>query len=254
MLLVERASGRMLLGLVAITAALLASPVQAGNPKKPSPQQTRSVQQPRPQPARSPQQFRSAPRVGGLQQHGASLPSPNAPRNEGLHIGGGLSTGRSPASHRAFGSGTTLSTGGATTRHFGVTGSGAGIRHFGSPAGQDAAGRSVPHRVTGGRGYVYRGRTFSAFHADPYRWPHGFRYERYAVGYALPRAFWTRDYYIDDYAVYDLDPPPPAFEWVRYGPDILLVDLASGQISQVVYGAFDDTSPDQGAADAPADQ
>ena len=49
-------------------------------------------------------------------------------------------------------------------------------------------------------------------------------------------------------AVYDLDPPPPAFEWVRYGPDILLIDLGSGQIAQVIYGAFDDASSDEGAA------
>jgi Ni/Co efflux regulator RcnB len=112
----------------------------------------------------------------------------------------------------------------------------------------------APHRVAGGRGYIYRGRSFAAFHADPYRWPTGFHYERYAVGYALPRTFWTRDYYIDNYAVYDLDPPPPAFEWVRYGPDILLIDLDSGQISQVIYGAFDEASADQGPADALSNQ
>jgi Ni/Co efflux regulator RcnB len=109
--------------------------------------------------------------------------------------------------------------------------------------------------MRGGRNYTYHGHTLSRFRAAPYRWPHGYRYRRYAVGYALPQRYWIHDYYIDNYADYELDPPPQDFQWVRYGPDILLVDLNSGAIAQVIYGAFDDSAGAQDpSADAPPDQ
>jgi Ni/Co efflux regulator RcnB len=115
------------------------------------------------------------------------------------------------------------------------------------------AANSAPRRIQGGRSYIYNGRTLSAFHASPYHWPHGYRYHRYAVGYRLPHSFWIRDYYLDNYTDYGFDPPPVDFEWVRYGPDALLIDLDSGAIAQVVYGAFDDTTAGDEAADAPPD-
>ncbi len=35
-----------------------------------------------------------------------------------------------------------------------------------------------------------------------------------------------------------LEAPPPGCVWVRYGPDLLLVQRYSGQIVDVIYGAF----------------
>jgi Ni/Co efflux regulator RcnB len=32
--------------------------------------------------------------------------------------------------------------------------------------------------------------------------------------------------------------PPPGFVWVRFGPDLLLVNRHTGQIADVIYGAF----------------
>ena len=41
-----------------------------------------------------------------------------------------------------------------------------------------------------------------------------------------------------DYWLFGLDVPPYGYEWVRYGPDALLIDLRSGEVIQVVYGRF----------------
>jgi len=35
-----------------------------------------------------------------------------------------------------------------------------------------------------------------------------------------------------------LGPPPHGFVWVRYGPDLLLVNRRTGRIVDVIYGAF----------------
>jgi Ni/Co efflux regulator RcnB len=32
--------------------------------------------------------------------------------------------------------------------------------------------------------------------------------------------------------------PPKGYRWVRYGPDLLLVNVRTGRISDVIYGAF----------------
>jgi Ni/Co efflux regulator RcnB len=102
--------------------------------------------------------------------------------------------------------------------------------------------------------FTYRGHSFGRIGAPAYRWPFGYHYTRYEVGGYLPRTFWVPDYYVPNYAVYGLDAPPPNFQWVRYGADLLLVDLTSGSISQVVYGAYDDPSGEDASADAPPAQ
>jgi Ni/Co efflux regulator RcnB len=61
----------------------------------------------------------------------------------------------------------------------------------------------------------------------------------------LPRAFWVRHWYITDYATYGVDPPPPDYQWIRYGPDLLLVNLDTGSIDQVQYGVFADEGDQQ---------
>jgi Ni/Co efflux regulator RcnB len=126
---------------------------------------------------------------------------------------------------------------------------GVGERSQGTPQRFGGGGERSPHfgateagprRSPSGREFVYHGQHFARFAGPHYHWPHGGRYHRYAVGYRLPRDYFIRDYYIDDYDDYGLASPPPDFEWIRYGPDILLVDLDTGEIAQTVYGAFDE--------------
>jgi Ni/Co efflux regulator RcnB len=54
----------------------------------------------------------------------------------------------------------------------------------------------------------------------------------------LPPLFLVPGYYYADYAALGLPPPDPGFQWVRYGPDLLLVNIATGAVVDVVYGAF----------------
>jgi Ni/Co efflux regulator RcnB len=50
--------------------------------------------------------------------------------------------------------------------------------------------------------------------------------------------FLASTYFYDNYAALGLGPPPPSYRWVRYGPDLLLVNVATGRIVDVVDGAF----------------
>jgi hypothetical protein len=69
----------------------------------------------------------------------------------------------------------------------------------------------------------------------PY-WPAGFH--RWGYGEYLPRALLAPAAYVVDYASYELGAPPADCEWVRNGPDALLVNLDTGMVIQVVPGAF----------------
>jgi Ni/Co efflux regulator RcnB len=35
-----------------------------------------------------------------------------------------------------------------------------------------------------------------------------------------------------------LEGPPYGYRWVRYGPDLLLVNTRTGRIEDAIYGAF----------------
>lgn len=68
--------------------------------------------------------------------------------------------------------------------------------------------------------------------------PAGYAYRRYTIGARLEPAFFARDYWLTDYATYDLIAPPDGYTWVRFGPDALLIDEDSGEVVRVVYGIF----------------
>jgi len=76
------------------------------------------------------------------------------------------------------------------------------------------------------------------YHAPRYRRPHGWYYRRWSFGDFLPSLFWSNQYWIGNYGLYDLPPPPPGAVWVRYGDDALLIDRYSGEVIDVVYGIF----------------
>jgi Nickel/cobalt transporter regulator len=87
---------------------------------------------------------------------------------------------------------------------------------------------------------AYRGRNIERVHVHPFVYPQGYGYQRWAIGARLPPIFFTPDYYYADWAALGLDPPPPGYQWVRYGPDMLLVELDDGQVVDVVYDVFYD--------------
>ena len=90
----------------------------------------------------------------------------------------------------------------------------------------------------GGPQFTYHGHPFNRVRVNPYIYPPGWAYRQWAVGAFLPPLFLTPDYFFADWAALGLDPPPPGYQWVRYGPDLLLVEQDNGQVVDVVYGAF----------------
>lgn len=98
--------------------------------------------------------------------------------------------------------------------------------------------------MANGRHYMYHGRSFAPIAVAPYRYPHGYHYVRYAIGYGLPAAFLISAYFITDWALYGLEPPAyPYYQWVRVGPDMLLVNTTNGQVVDAVYGGFVEVAP-----------
>jgi Nickel/cobalt transporter regulator len=88
--------------------------------------------------------------------------------------------------------------------------------------------------------FMFRGHPFNRVHLAPFAYPSGYAYRRWEAGAVLPPLFLVPDYYYADWATLGLEPPPPGAQWVRYGPDLLLVDTTSGQVLDVAYGVFYD--------------
>jgi Ni/Co efflux regulator RcnB len=93
-------------------------------------------------------------------------------------------------------------------------------------------GKRPAHRFLSGGGWhrSIRGPAFS--------FPPGFRYQTWATGGILPPVFLAAPYFYDGYATLGLAPPPAGYQWVRYGPDLLLVNVHTGRIADVVDGVF----------------
>jgi Nickel/cobalt transporter regulator len=86
--------------------------------------------------------------------------------------------------------------------------------------------------------FSYRGHMGERLHVAPFLYPRGWGYRRWVVGAVLPPLFLVPAYYYADWAGLGLAAPPPGYQWVRYGPDLLLVDLSTGQVVDGVYGVF----------------
>jgi Ni/Co efflux regulator RcnB len=71
-----------------------------------------------------------------------------------------------------------------------------------------------------------------------FRYPRGYSYRRWGIGAFLPHIFLSNYYYWNDWSALGLLPPPPGYVWVRYGPDLLLVNRYTGRVADVIYGAF----------------
>jgi Ni/Co efflux regulator RcnB len=95
------------------------------------------------------------------------------------------------------------------------------------------------HPGPGGPGhqFSYHGHMFSPVHLSPFVYPHGWAYRRWAIGAVLPPLFLAPAYFFADWATLGLAQPQPGFQWVRYGPDLLLVNVTTGEVVETVYGA-----------------
>lgn len=68
----------------------------------------------------------------------------------------------------------------------------------------------------------------------PYR---NYSYRRFSIGYFLEPLFFSNNYWIDSWQ-YRLPPAYPGTRWVRYYDDVLLVDIYTGEVIDVIYDFF----------------
>lgn len=53
-------------------------------------------------------------------------------------------------------------------------------------------------------------------------------------GRYIPREFRNRQYYVTNYRVYNLPPPPRGHQWVQVGADYVLIAIATGLIVSIL--------------------
>jgi Ni/Co efflux regulator RcnB len=156
--------------------------------------------------------------------------------------GGGASSGREfSGGQRQFSGGSTPASG----RQFGAAPS-SGRQFSGGPA---KGGYVHPlTRAGDGRTYAYHGQRLAPVLVRHYAWPAHVTYHRYVRGVRFPRRFWIARYVLWDFADYGLSLPGDDLEWIRFGPDLLLIDTTTGEVSDAIYGFFEESD------DAPDDQ
>ena len=76
------------------------------------------------------------------------------------------------------------------------------------------------------------------YHGHVWRPPSGFYVRSWRFGEYLPSGWYGHNYRLTDWWAYDLPEPPYGYEWVRVGADVLLVDIYTGRIVQVVRLLF----------------
>ena len=54
----------------------------------------------------------------------------------------------------------------------------------------------------------------------------------------LEPLFFSQNYWLGDPGYYRLPPAPPGTRWVRYYDDVLLVDMYTGEVIDVIYDFF----------------
>lgn len=85
----------------------------------------------------------------------------------------------------------------------------------------------------------YRTRNRAVFRGPAYVGPRGYRYQAWRPGWRLPSAYYGPRYVIADPWHYRLYRPAVGYlRWVRYGDDVLLVDVRSGVIRDVIRNFF----------------
>jgi Ni/Co efflux regulator RcnB len=89
-----------------------------------------------------------------------------------------------------------------------------------------------------GNQYWHRGQYYGRVHGPAFAYPPGWRYRQWQIGQRLPPLFLAPGYFYPGYAALGLQVPPPGYNWVRFGPDLLLVNLATNEVEDVIYGVF----------------
>ena len=88
------------------------------------------------------------------------------------------------------------------------------------------------------RHYGRNFRSQQRYHGYAYRPPSGFYVRSWSYGDQLPRSWWSSQHRLNDWWSYGLPIPPVGYEYVRVGDDVLLVDMFSGRVVQMIRDVF----------------
>lgn len=166
-------------------------------------------------------------------------PGPDAYRNDGRGQPGGApgyrpDPGRTPQGYRP---GTELNRGEGDRRD-GYRGD--AYRSWDRDHRDDRGGyRGGPR--PGAAPFAYQGRTYYRYRVEPYRFPYQYRswdHHYWRRGEYLPRVFFLPNYFIGDWWAYGLWEPDYGYQWIRVGADAVLVDMATGEVVDVVPGVY----------------
>jgi Ni/Co efflux regulator RcnB len=93
----------------------------------------------------------------------------------------------------------------------------------------------------GAQPFGYGGHQFFRYRAAPYRFPggyYGWANHSWRRGEWLPSVFITSSYFINDWYDFGLWQPDYGYQWIRVGADAVLINLADGQVVDVVPGVY----------------
>ncbi len=84
----------------------------------------------------------------------------------------------------------------------------------------------------------YRSRHRNAYRQPRYEARHGYSYRRWYPGYRWDSWYYSSSFWINNPWSYRLPPVDGPYRWVRYYDDVVLVDIETGEIIDIIYGFF----------------
>jgi Ni/Co efflux regulator RcnB len=79
----------------------------------------------------------------------------------------------------------------------------------------------------------YRRANRGVYNRPDYAGPRGHRYRPVSIGFRFEPAYYGQRYWVNDYARYRLPRPGPNRRWIRYGNDVVLINVRNGRVVQV---------------------
>lgn len=83
----------------------------------------------------------------------------------------------------------------------------------------------------------YRRSNRNVFNRPSYSGPRGYRYGRIGVGHRFDRPYLADRYWVQNWGRYRLPEPPRRHRWIRYGDDVILVNMRTGR-AVTIYTDF----------------
>ena len=76
-------------------------------------------------------------------------------------------------------------------------------------------------------------RSNRGYNRGSYNGPRGYSYRPVTIGYQFQPGYYSRNYWVNDWNRYRLARPGRNQQWVRYGNDVVLVNIRNGRVLRV---------------------